>query len=238
MSALSCLAPRLFRRSGLLLLGGLCLLAAGCDKSPFDQTGRALDQAEQRVAAKDYRGAVSCYERALDGSPKSADAHFRLAIIYDEQLNDPVSAVHHFRRYLDLAPQGAHRQEAQTSLARLEYTLATTLSGGTLISRAEALRLRTENNDLRKQLAARNAQPAASPSPSPGVEPGKAAEREARRKPAPGTRTYTVQPGDTFFSIARKFYKNRNRARDIEDANRNSVPNPKKLKPGQVLIIP
>jgi tetratricopeptide (TPR) repeat protein len=237
MSALSCLAPRLFP-----FLGALCLLAAGCDKSPFDQTGRALDQAEERVAAKDYRGAVSCYERALDGSPKSADAHFRLAIIYDEQLNDPVSAVHHFRRYLDLAPQGAHRQEAQTSLARLEYTLATTLSGGTLISRAEALKLRTENNDLRKQLAASKAQAAAasaaSPSPAPGVEAGKAAEREARRKPAPGTRTYTVQPGDTFSSIARKFYKNRARARDIEDANRNSVPNPKKLKPGQVLIIP
>ena len=71
-----------------------------------------------------------------------------------------------------------------------------------------------------------------------GPEAGKAAARAAQLKLAPGTRTYTVQPGDTFATISRKFYKTKARAGDIEDANLNTVPNPKKLKTGQVLIIP
>jgi nucleoid-associated protein YgaU len=219
------------------------LLAAGCDRSPFNQTERAMDQAEQKQASQDYRGAVVCYERALDGSATSAEAHFRLGILYDEKLNDPVSAVHHFRRYLDAAPEGAHAREARANLARLELTLATSLSGGTLITHAEALRLRTENADLRKQLAARPAAsldfavPAAGASKT-GTDAGKAAARQAQQKLPPGTRTYQVQPGDTFASISRKFYKTKARAGDIQDANLNTVPNPKKLKAGQTLIIP
>jgi nucleoid-associated protein YgaU len=219
----------------------LCVLASGCDRSPFNHTERAMDQAEQKQASQDYRGAVACYERALDGSARSAEAHFRLGILYDEKLNDPVSAVHHFRRYLDEAPEGAHAKQAKADLARLELTLATSLSGGTLISHADALKLRTENADLRKQLAAR---PPASldfntaGAPKAGTDAGKAAARAAQAKLAPGTRTYTVQPGDTFATISKKFYKTKARAGDIEDANLNTVPNAKKLKTGQVLIIP
>jgi LysM repeat protein len=218
-------------------------LLAGCDRSPFNHTERAMDQAEQKQASQDFRGAVACYERALDGSAESAEAHFRLGILYDEKLNDPVSAVHHFRRYLDVAPNGAHASEAKANLSRLELTLATSLSGGTLISHAEALRLRAENADLRKQLAARPAAPLDFSATGPtagkaGAEAGKAAARQAQQKLPPGTRTYTVQPGDTFASISRKFYKTKARAGDIQDANLNTVPNPKKLRTGQTLIIP
>ncbi len=239
-------APILFCPAGLLPVLAILLatLLAGCDRSPFNQSERAMDQAEQKQAAQDFRGAVACYERALDGSAKSAEAHFRLGILYDEKLNDPVSAVHHFRRYLDVAPQGAHAAEAKANLTRLELTLATSLSGGTLIGHAEALRLRTENADLRKQLAlARQAASLEFSDVSPvsakaGAEAGKAAARQAQQKLAPGTRTYEVQPGDTFASISRKFYKTKARAADIEDANLNTVPNPKKLRTGQTLIIP
>jgi LysM repeat protein len=236
--------PPKFRSPGLLpaLAAAFVLALAGCDRSPFNQTERAMDQAEQKEASQDFRGAVACYERALDGSAKSAEAHFRLGILYDEKLNDPVGAVHHFRRYLDLAPEGAHAREAKANLTRLELKLATSLSGGTFISHADALRLRSENADLRKQLAARPpAVDATSSDPTfakTGTEAGKAAARQAQQKLAPGTRTYTVQQGDTFASISRKFYKTKARAGDIQDANINTVPNPKKLKAGQVLIIP
>lgn len=221
-----------------------CAGLAGCDRSPFSQTERAMDQAEQKQADQDFHGAVACYERALDGSAKSAEAHFRLGLLYDEKLKDPVSAMHHFRRYLDVAPNGTHAKEAKANLTRLELILATSLSGGTLISHAEALRLKAENADLHKQLAARSvaaADLAAATSTGPakaGVQAGKTAAREAQQKLAPGTRTYQVQPGDTFASISRKFYKTKARAGDIQDANLHTVPNAKKLKAGQTLIIP
>lgn len=219
----------------VLFLIATCILVAGCDYSPFDRTERGMDEGEQRQAARDFRGAVNAYEHALDGTAKTSEAHFRLGLIYAERLNDEVSAVHHFRRYMELSPGGLHVKEAQANLTRLELTLATKLAGGTLISHTEATKLKAENTELRKQLAARD-NPALAAGPVGTA--GKPGARDASGKPAPGSKTYVVQPGDTMASIARKFYKNKARAKDIQDANLNSVPNVAKLKPGQTLIIP
>ncbi len=216
-----------------ILAGGcLAFLLTACDKSPFDnRTERSLDQAEQRQATQDFRGAVNAYEAALDGTAKSADVHFRLGLIYSDKLNEPVSAVHHFRRYLAILPNGPHAREAKANLDRLELTLATTLAGGTLISHIEAVKLKAENKDLKAQLAvARNPPPVALTAGAVGAP--------ADRKPAPGSKTYQVLPGDTLASISRKFYKTKARAKDIQDANHNTVPDMTKLKPGQTLIIP
>ncbi len=214
------------------------LALAGCDRISFDKGGdHAFEQAEQKRSAQDYRGAVSFYEKALDSSAKAADAHFRMGMIYDANLDDPVGAVHHFKRYLEIQPNGLHAKEAHADLDRIELKLATSLAGGTLITHAEAAKLRQENKDLKDQLAQRNMPPAPGPSPL-GPAAGKVAAREAERHPAPGTRTYQVQPGDSLASISRKFYGNKTRAKDIQDANMNAVPDERKLKPGVTLIIP
>ena len=217
---------------------GVTLAFIGCDHSPFDRTERGMDQGEQKQASRDFHGAISSYEQALDGTSKTSEAHFRMGLIYAEQLNEPISAVYQFRRYLELSPNGAHVGEARANLSRLELALATNLAGGTLISHVEAMKLRTENADLRKQLFAR-----LTPSPSgPGIPVsipgGKPGASPVELKLAPGSRTYQVQPGDTLASISRKFYKTKVRAKDIQDANLNTVPNAAKLKPGQTLIIP
>ena len=210
----------------------------GCDRPPFDQTERNMDQAEQKQAARDYRGAINAYEHALDGTEKTSEAHFRMGIIYAEKLEDPVGAVHHFKRYMEQAPNGAHVGEAKANLDRLELTLATKLAGGTLISHTEALRLKTENSDLRKQLATRNSLVANGGTAQVTANAGNGGGHSGQTIPASGSRTYQVQPGDTLASISRKFYKSKARAKDIQDANLNSVPDATKLKTGQLLIIP
>jgi nucleoid-associated protein YgaU len=53
-----------------------------------------------------------------------------------------------------------------------------------------------------------------------------------------GDRSYVVQSGDTLFSISRKFYKSPKRWKEILDANRKSIHDPKKLTVGQSLVIP
>ena len=217
------------------------MLLTACDRSPFDQSGKAMEQGRQKQSAQDYRGAVAAYEKALDGTAQTADAHFRLGIIYDQNLNDSLSAAHHFRRYVEVAPNGPHAKEAAANTTRIERKLATSLNEGTLIGHAEALRLKQDNADLRAQVAAlrsslNNSNVAAAN--LTGTQAGKAAERDAQRKLPPGTRTYQVQPGDTLASIARKFYKSKDRAKDIQDANQNAIPNVRKLKTGQTLIIP
>ena len=225
-----------FRLRVLLLLCGIAGLA-GCDRSAFNGSDRSFEQAEQKRSVQDYRSAVSFYEKALDSTTKAADAHFRMGMIYDANLDDAVGAVHHFKRYLEIQPNGPHAKEARANLERIELKLGTSLAGGTFITHAEAVKLRQENKDLKDQLAQRNASPGPGASPN-GVLTGKVAAREAERHPAPGTRTYVVQQGDSLASISRKFYKNKARAKDIQDANMNAVPDERKLKPGVTLIIP
>ncbi|MGA8278380.1 MAG: LysM peptidoglycan-binding domain-containing protein [Rhodanobacteraceae bacterium] len=50
--------------------------------------------------------------------------------------------------------------------------------------------------------------------------------------------TYTVVKGDTLSKIAKHFYGNANRWREIFDANRDRISNPDLIQPGQSLKIP
>ncbi len=53
-----------------------------------------------------------------------------------------------------------------------------------------------------------------------------------------GGQVYTVRKGDTFYSLARRFYSDQARWRDIWETNKNRVPDPDKLSVGVKLIIP
>lgn len=54
----------------------------------------------------------------------------------------------------------------------------------------------------------------------------------------PGS-NYTVQPGDSLFSIAQNAYGNGNQWQKIYDANKQVIGNdPNSIRPGQVLFIP
>lgn len=56
--------------------------------------------------------------------------------------------------------------------------------------------------------------------------------------PTPKTRTYTVQPGDSIWSIAEEFYGHGNKYRIIYEHNKFIGDPPFILKPGQVLTLP
>jgi len=53
-----------------------------------------------------------------------------------------------------------------------------------------------------------------------------------------GSRTHTVQAGDTLSAIAKKYYGNANDYMEIYNANRDQLSDPNKISPGQVLKIP
>ena len=234
----------------------MTLFLGGCERLGVvrHDPQKQLQLGADRLAARDFRGAVAAYENALDGTPKTAEAHFRLALIYYDNLQDPVGSIHHFRRYLEVAGDGPLAKQARANIARAEMNLSTSLSNGTLVSRGEATRIRSENLQLKQQLAIAKA----SPPPATRVAAkggtvdgddvatgGKAPQRaaaaavkEAERKAQAETRTYRVQPGDTLQGISRKFYQTPNRASDILDANLNSLPDESKLRSGMTLIIP
>jgi tetratricopeptide (TPR) repeat protein len=206
----------------LLFIGGL----AGCDQLGNSRHSQLMQDADNKATQGDFERSVDLYEAALDDSPRGAEVHYKLALLYDDKLNDPVSALHHFKRYLALNPNGSHAKDVKDSIKRDEIAALTALSGDSVITRAEAARLRNENLTLHKQLEERPA-------------PRTTFENDARK---PGSKkagqTYVVQSGDTLFSISRKFYKSPKRWKAILEANKKDIHDPKDLMVGQTLVIP
>jgi tetratricopeptide (TPR) repeat protein len=206
-----------------------------CDRMGASRHAQLIQDGDAKSAQGDFARAINLYEAALDDSEsiRSAEVHYKLALLYDDKLNDPVSALHHFRRYLALSPTGPHAVDVKNSIKRDEIAALTALSGDSVITRSEAARLRNENLDLHKELEARVV-PARSVTDR-SQEDSTNSKRTASKK---GDRSYVVQSGDTLFSISRKFYKSPKRWKEILEANRRSIRDPKKLTVGQTLFIP
>jgi tetratricopeptide (TPR) repeat protein len=202
----------------------------GCNRFGDSRYAQLMQDADNKSAQGDFERAVNLYEAALDDSPRGADVHYKLALLYDDKLNDPVSALHHFKRYLALAPNGSHAKDVKDSIKRDEIAALTALSSDSVITRAEASRLRNENLTLHKKLEDREASRTAL----------EKLEASNARKPGlkNGGQTYVVQSGDTLVSISRKFYKSPKRWEAILEANKQSIRNPKDLTVGQTIIIP
>jgi LysM repeat protein len=199
------------------------------------RSSQLTQDADSKSAQGDFARAINLYEAALDDSEntRNAEVHYKLALLYDDKLNDPVSALHHFKRYLALTPNGPHANEVKNSMKHDEIATLTALSGDSVIPRSEAAQLRNENLNLRKQLEARTA--------SLRIGSEKSQTKDASSKkiaPKKGDRSYVVQPGDTLFSISRKFYKSSKHWKEIRDANEKNIRDPKKLTVGETLVIP
>jgi nucleoid-associated protein YgaU len=116
-------------------------------------------------------------------------------------------------------------------IRRDETALLTSLSGDSVLTRAEAARLRNENLSLRRQIEERVPK---SKSPEEKAAGHRNSENAGPAKE--GGRSYVVKKGDTLFSISRKFYKSPAHWKQIRDANK--LDDPAKLKPGLTLTIP
>lgn len=217
------------------LLAALLCAATGCERLFDKGSKQSTDTADKKVKAGDVQGAIKLYEGSLDGSAKTADVHYKLALLYADKVGSPVDAMHHFSRYLALAPSGIHAKEAKDYKREGEAKLLASYAKGSPLNQDEAVRLRNQNLQLQKSLAELRAQKAATPVPlPPGVKKG-----EQVQKPIPpGGRKHVVVAKETLATIAAKYYKNKARWKDIQDANFYSVEGTAKIRPGMTLYIP
>jgi LysM repeat protein len=216
-----------------LLIFLMLSFGGGCDRLGASRSLQLMQDADNKSAEGDFERAINLYEAALDDSPRCAEIHYKLALLYDDKLNDPVSALHHFKRYLALSPNGPHANEVKNSMKHDEIAALTALSGDSVLTRSEVARLRNENLNLRKELEARTgpSRIASAKSQAHDASSNKIASKKEDR-------SYVVQPGDTLFSISRKFYRSPKHWKEIRDANEKNIRDPKKLTVGQTLIIP
>jgi LysM repeat protein len=209
----------------------ILVLFSACDRMVTSRNTRLVKEADWKAAQGDYLWAINLYEAALDGTPQSAEVHFKLALLYDDKMNDPLHALHHFKRYLVLNPNGSHAGDVKDFMKRDEVALGTSLSGDSVVTRAEAARLRNENLKLHKEIDEGTSRSRAAVQKSPSHHGDK--EKAELKKT-----TYVVKEGDTLASISRKFYKTSKRWKEIRDANEKKIDDPDNLKAGLTLTIP
>jgi hypothetical protein len=208
------------------------VVLGSCDRMVTSREAQLVKEADAKAAQGDFLWAINLYEAALDGTPQSAEVHYKLAVLYDDKMNDPLHALHHFKRYLTLDVNGKHADEVRGFMKRDEVVLATSLSGDSVLTREDAARLRNENLSLRRQLEERQSKPR-----SATAEKSLARYSDPEKKKS-GAHSYVVEEGDTLASISRKFYKTSSRWKEILEANKKKIDDPDNLKAGQRLSIP
>lgn len=211
-----------------------CAGLSGCDRMGDARFQKALSEADKRLSTDDLEGAIRVYESILDGTPKTAEAHYRLGHVYADRLKEPLGALYHFNRYVAVAPDGAFAKGARSYKKEGELLLVAQLGNGAPLTQEEAAKLKNENLKLRKTLEEMRVLKTPPPAGGPVAKGG-----EILQKPIPsGARTHKIASGETLATIALKYYKNKGRSRDILEANFYSSDAATKLKVGQELYIP
>jgi LysM repeat protein len=238
-------------RSGVIRACGLAtlLLLAGCggavERDPYVM--RARDMKQRQMIDE----SIALYNKALARKPGLAAAHMELGILYEQYRDDPVRAIYHYERFLELDPDAERKSVVQDLIRQARIKFAASLPDRPSEAIREIDALRKENAVLRSmvdnlQRPPTNAATASTRAAQPARTNRAAAVSHASGSPAgsasvPATAapaTYEVQPGDTLHRIAVKVYGDAARWQKIYDANREKLSTPQSLRVGQTLSIP
>lgn len=103
----------------ILLLLCAAILLSGCGKS--DERNHPLFQKGKRAqSAGNGEEAAEFFHKFLARRPGNAYVHLQLATVYDEMLNEPLTAAYHYRQYLRLAPDAPDAKEVRSWLKSCE----------------------------------------------------------------------------------------------------------------------
>jgi len=211
------------------------------EDEPAYQRGESL----MRESRQDE--ALLAFESVVDARRDCPESHLELGRIYMDHVKDPIAAIYHFRKYLELVPDSDVSKQVTMLIETAKKDFAKTLPGdpfGGTTSRADIpdqyKKLKAENDDLKKAVVAlqdqlhagRPRQDAAVSSSAQQASPAQAQGHAASSK------TYTVQNGDTLSKISQNVYGTTSRWQEIFDANRDQLKNPHDLKVGMTLKVP
>lgn len=255
------------------------LFAGGCDANS-SQVAREEDEPQfvrgrEEIKKGNYKEALNAFLKVTEKRRDAAESHLDIGNIYLYHLNDPIPAIYHFRKYLELKPDTKQSQRVRSCIDTAQKRFAATLPGNPFDVNTQTLEIeeairtaKAENLELKQQLAQalkkielleanQRVAVASAASQSPRQDEGarestqsqaaqarqnaQQQQRQAQAAPRVSNDTppsYTVQTGDTLSSISRRFYGSEARWRDIYNANRDKLPSPQSLKPGQILRIP
>ena len=119
-----------FGRLSLSLLTAVVLaMANGCSPGDSSQIDEEKEPhfvlGNSRCNEMDWNGAVEAFEESLEVNPRSAEAHYRLAQLFDTKVPDPAAAIYHYQEYLKREPDAKNRDVINERIDSCKQQLAT-----------------------------------------------------------------------------------------------------------------
>ncbi len=155
-----------FLRWFRLCLGVAALWLAGCTDNDRVKTAAEMDETayvEGKSLLKSGRRqeALASFLKVIDKRGDDApESHLEVGIIYAEHINDPLSAIYHFRRYLTLRPNGVLTTQIRQRIDAATREFARTLPAQPLEKQQQRVdlvatldKLKQENETLKQELA-------------------------------------------------------------------------------------
>jgi LysM repeat protein len=109
-----------------------CCLLSGClpisDTPLDDQKDPNFIEGRNHFNMMDWKGSAEAFERAVQANPNNASAHFELGVLYQDKLNDPISAAYHYKRHLELRPKSSYTDTINAALVRCRMDIAKTVN--------------------------------------------------------------------------------------------------------------
>ncbi len=247
----------------LIMFSLIGLMMQGCGPS-----GKVTQETEERAyrrgkslvreGRKDE--ALQAFQTVIVARPDATESHLEAGLIFLEHIKDPLAAIYHFRNYLAMSPEGEYAEFVKELILTAQKDFAQTLPGepfGNEVDRVNLMetvnKLQEENNQLKQRAlelqreltdqesVIQKYSQALNIAQSRPIQQGEVAPiviQSTLRSQTSGQQTYTVQAGDTLSRISTRVYGGSNRWKEIFEANRDQLPSPNALQPGQVLRIP
>ena len=236
----------------------LCVsVLAGCNDARRDTTEKNnpdIRKGMELAQQKNWDKAIHHFETALEQHPDYSRPDLELALIYHQKKKNYVRAIYHYERYLEKEPKTEKAPLIADWIRQAKILLAAEVGRSSEGVSKEIIRLKRENNLLRKQMARLATK--SKPKPQPPVDkpapveiqkpekvkpeptPVSATPIPRHQTPAPVPETYKVLPGDTLSKIARTVYGDSSKWEQIYGANMDKMKNENDLKAGQIITIP
>ncbi len=140
--------------------GGDATMTAEADEPNFRQGQQLVRQGRNQEALNAFLKVIA---KRSDAAPES---HLEAGLLYLQQVKDPVAAIYHFRKYLELQPNSRQAALVKQRIDAATREFARTLPAQPLESRVDRMdeleligRLQRENEQLRAELASLRANP-------------------------------------------------------------------------------
>lgn len=242
-------------------------LAAGCSR-PVESVSETDSRTYRRGKSLQREGrnqeALLAFLQVIDERSIAPESHLEAGLIHLNHLQDPLSAIYHFNRFLQFKGDGDQAETVRELIVTAQKEFLRNLPGEPFANEVDRLDLamkfeevqaanvdlRSEVATLRRELGAareRTAQLESAVSEArANIAEGReiapivvaSAAPESQETPRETPSRYTVQSGDTLSQVSRKVYGTPGRWMDIYQANRDILSSPNSLRVGQELQIP